>query len=321
MEISSVRSMNSMSNMQTLKAVSTDPDIKKIQNDIANAKQQMQKLSPKEELSDPEKETERKKLKKEISSLNTKLKQHQEELRRSQQKEIRMAKQQEDQSQTKEEKAEEKAQTQGTSSDKADEKTLPTDKRQTLAPGTVIASNSDGTVIFKGNMNQDEKNSVGTEEKQTDATKEKGLTEKEDKNTNGDTSAKSSLSSKEIYSIVSADSSVQQASRQGNIITSTKDGIAILKAEMDLDEKRGTDIEKKQAELEKMEKKEQRARAFQSAILGEANNTMNSTAKINVTGMNDKTQIQANNNAFINALRASQEETQAAEQRFHISFT
>lgn len=55
MEISSVRSMNSMSNMQTLKAVSTDPDIKKIQNDIANAKQQMQKLSPKEELSDPEK--------------------------------------------------------------------------------------------------------------------------------------------------------------------------------------------------------------------------------------------------------------------------
>ncbi|MBD5456596.1 MAG: hypothetical protein HDR23_09075 [Lachnospiraceae bacterium] len=307
MEISSVRSMNSMSNIQTLKAVSTDPGIKKIQNDIANAKQQMQKLSPKEELSDPEKETERKELKKEISSLNVKLKQHQEELRRSQQKEIRMAKQQEDQSQTKEE--------------QADVKTLPTDNHQTLAPGTVISSNGDGTVIFKGNMNQDEKNSAGTEEKQTDATKEKGITEKEDKNANGDTSEESSLSPNKIYTIVSADSSMQQANRQGNIIASTKDGIAILKSEMNLDEKRGGDIEKKQAELEKMEKREERARAFQSAILGEANNTMNSAAKINVTGMNDKTQIQANNNAFINAFRVSQEETQAAGERFHISIT
>ncbi|MBD5395536.1 MAG: hypothetical protein HDR71_15045 [Lachnospiraceae bacterium] len=307
MEISSVRSMNSMSNIQTLKAVSTDPGIKKIQNDIANAKQQMQKLSPKEELSDPEKETERKELKKEISSLNVKLKQHQEELRRSQQKEIRMAKQQEDQSQTKEE--------------KADVKTLPTDNHQMLAPGTVISSNGDGTVIFKGNMNQDEKNSTGTEEKQTDATKEKGITEKEDKNANDDTSEESSLSPNKIYTIVSADSSMQQANRQGNIITSTKDGIAILKSEMNLDEKRGGDIEKKQAELEKMEKREERARAFQSAILGEVNNTMNSAAKINVTGMNDKTQIQANNNAFINAFRVSQEETQAAGERFHISIT
>ena len=312
MGIGGVTSTSSMSNMQTLKAVSTDPKIKKIQNDITNAKQQMQKLSPKEELSAIEKETERKKLQQEISSLNTKLKQHQDELRKSQQKEIRMAGLQEDQNLTKEEKPEDKTQTKGISLDKADERALPTDKHQTASPGTVITSNSDGTVILKGKINQDEKRGVDTEEK--------GITEKEDKNKNSDTDSEASLSHKKIYAIVSADSSVQQANRQGTIITNTKDGIAILKAEMNQDEKRGVDTERKQAELEKMEKKEQRARAFQSAILGESNNTIKSAAKTNVTGMNDKAQVTAKNNAFFNALRVSQEETQAAGQRFHISF-
>ena len=312
MGIGGVTSTSSMSNMQTLKAVSTDPKIKKIQNDITNAKQQMQKLSPKEELSATEKETERKKLQQEISSLNTKLKQHQDELRKSQQKEIRMAGLQEDQNLTKEEKPEDKTQTKGISLDKADERALPTDKHQTASPGTIITSNSDGTVILKGIMNQDEKHGVDTEEK--------GITEKEDKNKNSDTDSEASLSHKKIYAIVSADSSVQQANRQGTIITNTKDGIAILKAEMNQDEKRGVDTERKQAELEKMEKKEQRARAFQSAILGESNNTIKSAAKTNVTGMNDKAQVTAKNNAFFNALRVSQEETQAAQQRFHVSF-
>ena len=312
MGIGGVTSTSSMSNMQTLKAVSTDPKIKKIQNDITNAKQQMQKLSPKEELSATEKETERKKLQQEISSLNTKLKQHQDELRKSQQKEIRMAGLQEDQNLTKEEKPEDKTQTKGISLDKADERALPTDKHQTASPGTVITSNSDGTVILKGKINQDEKRGVDTEEK--------GITEKEEKNKNSDTDIEAGLSHKKVYAIVSSDSSVQQANRQGHIITSTRDGIAILKSEMNQDERRGVDTERKQAELEKMEKREQRAIVFQSAILGESNNTIKSAAKTNVTGMNDKAQVTAKNNAFFNALRVSQEETQAAGQRFHISF-
>lgn len=310
MGIGSVTSTNSMSSMQTLKAVSTDPKIKKIENEITNAKQQMQKLSPKEELSDNEKETEREKLEKEISSLNTKLRQHQEELRKSQNKEIRMAELQEDQKLTKEEKSE----------DKADEKNLPANKQQTGSQGTVIANNNDGTVIFKGKMNQDEKRGIDTEETQADETKEKGMAENEEKNRNSDAATEPSLSHKQIYAIVSADSSVQQASRQGAIIASTRDGIAILKGEINQDEKRGVDTEKKQAELEKMEKREQRAIAFQSSILGEANNTMKSAAKTNVPGTNDKTLINAKNNAFINALRVSQEDPQAAQQRFHISF-
>ena len=70
-----------------------------------------------------------------------------------------------------------------------------------------------------------------------------------------------------------------------------------------------------------MEKKEQRAIAFQSSILGEANNTMKSAAEIKVTGINDKTRVKAENNAFINAMKASQEETWAAQQRFYVSFS
>ena len=305
MGIGSVTSTNSMSSMQTLKAVSTDPKIKKIQSEITNVKRQMQKLSPTEELSDNEKEIEREKLQKEISSLNTKLKQHQEELRKSQNKEIRMAELQEDQKLTKEEKAE----------DKADEKNLPTNKQQTGSQGTVIANNNDGTVILKGKMNQDEKRSIDTEEKQADETKEK-----EAKTINSDTDTEFSLSHKKIYALVSADSSVRQASRQGAVIASTRDGIAILKGEINQDEKRGVDTEKKQAELEKMEKKEQRAIAFQSSILGEANNTIKTAVETNVTGTNDKEQVHAKNNAFINALKVSQEEPQAAQQRFHVSF-
>ena len=307
MGIGSVTSTNSMSNMQMLKAVSTDPKIKKIENEITNAKQQMQKLSPTEELSNNEKETEREKLQKEISSLNIKLKQHQEELRKSQNKEIRMAELQEDQKLTKEEKSEDKKQPKGTSLDKADEKNLPTNKYQTASQGTVIANNNDGTVILKGKMNQDEK--------QADETKEK-----ETKTINSDTNTESSLSHKKIYALVSADSSVRQASRQGAVIASTRDGIAILKGEINQDEKRGVDTEKKQAELEKMEKKEQRAITFQSSILGEANNTMKSAAETKGPGTNDKTLVNAKNNAFINALRVSQEDPQAAQQRFYVSF-
>ncbi|MDE6675864.1 MAG: hypothetical protein K2K19_13825 [Acetatifactor sp.] len=315
MGIGSVTSTNSMSSMRMLTAVSSDSKIKNIQNEITNAKQQMQKISPKEELSVAEKETERRKLQKEISSLNTELKQHQEELRKSQTREIRMAELQEDQKLTKEEKPE-------TSLDKADEKNQPNDKQQTGRPGTVITSNSDGTVIFKGIANQDEKSGVDTEEKQADETKENGIAEKEAKAVDDDAAKDTGLSHKKIYAIVSADSSTRQANRQGTIIANTRDGIAILKGEMNQDEKRGVDTEKKQAELEKMEKREQRVIAFQSSILGEANNTMKSAAETNVTGINDKTQVNINakSNAFINAIKASQEETQAAQQRFHISF-
>lgn len=321
MGIGSVTSTNSMSSMRMLSTVPTDSKSKNIQNEITNAKQQMQKISPKEELSVSEKEIERNKLQKEISSLNIELKQHQETLRKSQRREIMMAELQEDQEPVKAEKSEDKKQTAQTPSDKVDEKNPSTDEQQTGRPGTVLVNNSDGTVILKGTISQDENPGVDAEETRATEVNGKGITEKESKTVEGDTAKDASLSHKKIYAIVSADSSVQQANRQGAIIAKTRDGIAILKSEINQDEKLGIDTEKKQAELEKMEKKEQRAISFQSSILGEANKSMKSATETNVTGINNKTQIHAGNNAFINAINVSQETTQAAQQNFHISFS
>ena len=316
MGIGSVTSTNSMSGMQMITAASTDPKIKNIQNEITDAKQQMQKLSSMEELSANEKTDERKKLQKEISDLNTELKQYQEELRKSQKREIMLAELQEDQKPAKEEKSDDKIQAKETSSDKADEKALPTAEQQTGSQGTVITRNSDGVVILKEEMNQDANRDIDKETKQADETKEEGIAEKETKSSDSNMITDASLSHKEMHAMVSADSSVQQASRQGTIIAKTRDGIAILKGEMNLDEQRGENTEKKQAELEKMEKKEERATAFRFSILGEANNAMKSAAETNVPGIMDN----AENNAFINAMKISQENEQAAQQRFYVSF-
>lgn len=319
MGIGSVTSTNSMSSMQMNTAASTDPKIKSIQNEIRDAKQQMQKLSSKEELSASEKADERKKLQKGISRLNTELEQHQEKLRKSQKREIMLAELQEDQGLTKEEKTEDKIQTKEASSDKTDEKNLSAGNQQTGRPGTVISRNSDGVVMIKEEQDPDAKRGIDTEKTMADETKEKSLDEKEKKDTDNDSAANASLSPKEIYAITSADSSVQQANRQGSIIAQTRDGIAILKGEIDQDEKRGANTDKKQTELEKMEEQEQRAIAFQSAILGEANNAMKSAAETNVSGIKDGTQVHVENNAFVQAMNALQE-SDPTQERFHVSF-
>ncbi|MCM1236759.1 MAG: hypothetical protein NC489_42325, partial [Ruminococcus flavefaciens] len=104
-------------------------------------------------------------------------------------------------------------------------------------------------------------------------------------------------------------------SRQGTIIARISGDIAILKGEMDLDEKRGEDTEKKQEQLEKLEEREEKARIFQFSVLGEANNAMNPDTGAVVSGVQDG----MGDNAFINASKLSQEEAQAFEQRFFVS--
>ncbi|MBD5504865.1 MAG: hypothetical protein HDR09_14320 [Lachnospiraceae bacterium] len=320
MGIGSVTSTNSMSVMQTITTASTDPKIKNIQNEITDAKQQMQNLSSKEDLSVNEKADERKKLQKEISDLNTELKQHLEELSRSQKREIMLAELKEDPNPTKEEATENKVQEAKDSSDQEDEKKLPLEEQQSEPQGTVIARNSDGVVILTEATNPNENRSVGAEEAQAVETKEESAEETEAKPTVSDTVTDTGLNHKDMRAMVSADSSVQQANRQGVIVAKTRDGIAILKGEMKLDELRGADTEKKQAELEKMEQREERATTFQFSVLGEANNAMNS-ATGNVSGATNAAQANAENNAYLNAMRISQENEQAAQQRFFVSFS
>lgn len=318
MGIGSVTSMNGMSGMQRTMTGSTNSKIKNIQNEITGVQQQMQALSSKEELSVSEKMNERKKLQKEISGLNTELKQHQEEFRKSQKREIRMAELREDMKPAKEETAGDKILTDEKSPDKTDEKTRTAGKLPTDQQGTVIAKDNDGMVILKENINQDGKRGIDTGEKQTEEPEEEVSAEKEAGGINRD--ANTGLSSKETHALVSADNSVEQANRQGTVIARIRNGIAILKGTINQDEKQGIDTEQKQAELEKLEKQEQRATTFQFSILGEANNTMQSAAKTEASGTQNGATVNAENNAFIKALKSSQQEEQAALQRFHVSF-
>ena len=124
MGIGGVTSINSNTGMQTATASSAKPKIKNIQNEITGVQQQMQALSSEEGLSANEKITEKKKLQKEISGLNTELKQRQEELRKSQQREIRIAELQEDSKPAKEENTEDKVQAGSLSPDAEKEKAL-----------------------------------------------------------------------------------------------------------------------------------------------------------------------------------------------------
>lgn len=318
MGIGSVTSMNSMPGMQRTMTGSTNSKIKNIQNEITGVQQQMQALSSKEELSVNEKMNERKKLQKEISGLNTELKLHQEEFRKSQKREIRMAELREDMKPAKEETSGDKILTDEKSSGKTDEKTQATGKMPTDQPGTVITKDNDGTVILKGSIDQDGKQGIDTGEKQTEEPKEEVSAEKETNNASHDTNT--GLSSKETHALVSADHSVEQANRQGTVIARIRNGIAILKGTINQDEKQGIDTEQKQAGLEKLEKQEQRATTFQFSILGEANNTMQSAAKTDASGTRGGTPVNAENNAFIKALKSSQQEEQTALQRFHVSF-
>lgn len=292
MGIGSVTSMNSsMSGMQMTMARQTDSESKNIQNEITGVQQKMQELSSREELSVDEKENERKKLKMEMSSLNIELKQHQEELSRSRKREIMLAelRKQEDKKPEEDEKSEDKALKENTSTDRAD------------------------TNI--NNMPS------GIKSDDTDEAKEKDTDEEETKAADSDigTDTRAGLSDKEMNAIVSADTSVRQAGRQGTVIARIRDGIVILKGEINQDKMRGTDTEKKREELEKLEKKEQRARASQFSVLGNASRTMKTSVENMTNGKNNRTQTGAENNAFINAYRLSREDSHASQQRFYIS--
>ena len=335
MGVGSVTSMNSMSNIWTTKTGSKDIESKKIENEITDKQQQMQKVSSKVELSADEKADERKKQQREISDLNTELKRHQEEILSSQRRELMMAELQKNQAPEDEEKTADKIQTDGTdkkgiaeketkaidsdastgASNKETSASAATGKSAQQTGGTVIFQNSDGTVILKGRMEQDEKRGVNADQKQTNEAKEKGVTGRETKLVDDDKDTDIGLSGKKMNEMVSAGASAQQIGRRETAIAGIKSDIAVLKGEINQDERRGVDTEKKQAELEKLEKKEESARTLQFSDLGKANGTMNAAANLKVSGI----KVNTENNAVINFPDLSKED-QESQQRFQVSF-
>ena len=94
--IGSIASSNSMSVKQVSSSDLKDQKSKSLQNDITDVQRQIQKLSSEEDLTAAEKAEEKKKLQQEESDLSTKLKLHQDELLKSQKREIKLAELQEE---------------------------------------------------------------------------------------------------------------------------------------------------------------------------------------------------------------------------------
>lgn len=314
-------SAGSMSVMQMTTTNGKDQKSKNIQKEITDAQQKMQKLSSKKELPANEKATEQKKLQKEISSLNTELKQHQDELLRSQKREEMLARLREEispaQEDPSEDRTEDPTKANEASQAAADPRNLPTDEQSSAKPGTVVTQTNDGTVILKESASQDKKPGIDAENKLADETNEAAAAE-ETSAADHDIVTDTSQSGKEMHAMVSADAFLQQAGRQDTIIAKTNDGIAILKGEIKLDAYRGTDTERKQDELEKLQKQEQRAQIFQFSILGDANHAMK-TASENASAKNG-TQDTGKPNAYISALNASQQ-TQTPHPEFQVAIS
>lgn len=309
--IGSITSANSMQATQITASDLRDQKSKNLQDDITDVQREIQKLSSDEKLTVTEKAEEKEKLQKEKSNLDTKLKLHQDELLKSQKREIKLAELQEDRNPAAEEASaekpsEDKNQIKETSSDASNEKKQPADDRHSLQPGTVITQNSDGTVILKEVLNQDTNLEAATETKQPDETKEEAASEKETKTAEADTAADTGLSEKEVNAMVSADTSMKQADRQGALAAKTNGDIAVLKSEIKQDAYRGVDTEEKQAELKDMRKQSNRETAFQFSLLNEANNAMQSAAET------------AERTFQVSGVNASQED-QALQQGFQVS--
>lgn len=273
---------SSMSVMQTTSANVKDQKSKSIQNEITDVQQKLQKLSSENELSVNEKENERQKLQKEKSSLDNELKQHQEELLRSQKREAMLAGLREAQNPSKEGNDEDEVQAAESPANTA-EKENPSaagQSAQPLQPGTVISESSDGKVILKEVLNPAEDNADSVQAKPADETREPAAAaeepapEEEETDTNTDSANEFRPTASEMQAMVSADSSMEIASRQGTLVTKTDDGIAVLKGEIRQDEARGVDTERKQAELKEMQKQKQQEMAAQFSMLGAASSAM-----------------------------------------------
>lgn len=334
MSIGGVTSTNSMSVMQMTSTNITDTKSKSIQKELTDVQQQMRQLSSDEELSVNEKSNERKQLQKEKNDLNTELKQRQEELSRSQKREIMLAELRESQSTQKEpnvdgrirpeeEASDGKLRTNETAANQTDEKNPNVDglqSGQTRQPGTVIAQSSDGTVILKEAAAQTENTGTDPVKEASAASaenEEKTTSETETTPAGDSTVTDTGFSDSEVLAMVSADASAQQADRLGTVVARTNDGIAILKGEIKQDEKRGVDTERKQDELDRMERQRARAMAFQFSVLGGTNDAMETAAKVNA-GETESRADNAGKSTYAGALNVSQEEQ--AQQRFYVSF-
>lgn len=239
MAIGGVKTMDSMAGWQGSAAQRVDYVSKNIQNEISTVERQKQGLSSKQEMSVEEKTKKKQELQQELSSLNTKLRQRQEEVSREQKKEAL----------TGEVRA-------------ADGGVAETEKGK----GNADAVNAEKV---KADSSEAEKKNIdikGAEKGNAGAgvrAAEKGAEDvkgaKDAENEKDEKPEDIGMPQKDVQSIVKGDSFREQTKRRESVIARMEGGIAILKGEIRQDELRGADTEKKKAELKKQEQKVQKA--------------------------------------------------------------
>lgn len=245
MGIGSMNGIESTSGRPMGGAQPTDSVTKNIQKEISEVQRQRQQLSSNGDLPVAEKVKKRQELQQKISGLNRELRQRQAESRKEQQKEALVN----------------KSRTGVSTAEDADEKDIKT--KNTTAKNTAGKNTEESNAKTKDagrtDVQNDNVHNAGASTKSVD---DKAS---QKKNSQDHTSKLQDIEipQKEWKAVVKSDSSREQMRKQENVIARIEGGIAILKSEIKLDEARGADVTKKQAELKKQEDKLQKTSAPQ----------------------------------------------------------
>lgn len=274
MGIGGVKTMNGMTGWQGAANQRVDSVSKNIQNEISTVERQKQGLSSKQELSVEEKAKKKQELQQELSSLNIKLRQRQEEIGKEQKKEA-LAGEVKDAggSAAETEKVKGNADRENTEKIKADG--LETEKKNTEKKNIDISGA--GKENVSAGVQASEKNAeiAGDAENERDEKlQDIGIPQKD------------------VQSIVKGASSREQMNRREAVIARTEGGIAILKGEIRQDELRGADTEKKKEELKRQEQKVQNAAKGVPNVKGPSK-AADTASQVKAGGAEEKSQTRA----------------------------
>lgn len=248
MEIGRMRGIEGLSNRLTDKARPTDSVSKNIRKEISEAQRQKQALSSKEDLPVAEKVKKRQELQQKISGLNRELKQRRAETRREQQKEALAAEIRGDVSGAGSESKKNIKAENDVPKAAAEKNTGITDAKTGRSEVENDKAGITGSSIknAEGKAAPDKASRNAALQDKTEQNKELRLQDFD-------------IPQKKRKAVIASDSSREQAKKQETVIARIEGGIAILKSEIKLDEARGADVTKKQAELDKQEAKLQKA--------------------------------------------------------------
>lgn len=268
MGIGSIKGIENISGRPIGSAQPVDSASKNIQKEISEVQRQKQNLSSKNDLPAAEKEKERQKLQQKMSGLNRELRQRQAQNRKEQQREALTDESRTDIFGTKDAKDKNIKASNATAKDDTVKDKEINSTKATEAGRTDIQNNKTHNMACRADdpkKNADDK---------TAQDKVSGNKDTQDK---ASTLQDFEIPQKEWKAVAMSDSSKEQMRKQEAVIARIEGGIAILKSEIRLDEARGEDVTKKQAELDKQEAKLQQTSAASSS-LGQLNQAAERTA-------------------------------------------